>query len=39
MKKKNKNKRAFLSKCPVSGGACLNPLCVFGCIERKIRKG
>ncbi len=24
---------AFLNKCPVTGGICLNPMCIAGCIE------
>lgn len=26
--------KAFAGKCPVTGGTCLNPLCIFGCVER-----
>lgn len=29
-----KRRMAFLSKCPKSGGYCLNPMCTLGCIEQ-----
>lgn len=30
---KKKQKQSFMNTCPVSRGICLNPLCLFGCIE------
>ena len=42
MNKKNKTKtntensklcKAFAGTCPVTDGVCLNPMCMFGCIE------
>ncbi len=32
---KNKTKEEFLNTCPATGGVCMNPLCLFGCIEGK----
>ena len=31
-------KTKFLNTCPVTGGLCANPLCIFGCIENIITK-
>lgn len=25
--------QSFMNKCPATGGICLNPMCLFGCIE------
>lgn len=27
-----RNKETFIKKCP-NGGYCINPLCMFGCID------
>jgi len=32
-KRQQIKRKAFASKCPRTGGYCLNPLCMFGCIE------
>ena len=32
-RKKAPKKLLFLNKCPVTGGICLNPMCLMGCIE------
>jgi len=29
-------KTNFLRTCPNTGGCCMNPLCMFGCIENTI---
>lgn len=31
---KKKQASSFLNRCPATGGTCLNPLCLIGCIER-----
>jgi ribosomal protein S12 len=30
----NITKEKFMNTCPVTKGICLNPLCIFGCLER-----
>lgn len=35
MKIKSKTiQKAFAGKCPVTDAVCLNPMCVFGCMEK-----
>ena len=33
--KKYLKRRKFVKPCPKGGGYCLNPLCMFGCIENQ----
>lgn len=32
--RRNRLSKKFMKKCPVTSGTCLNPMCMFGCIER-----
>ena len=32
-KKRNQWKNKFFKQCP-NGGTCMNPICMFGCIEK-----
>lgn len=34
LKLRRKKLQKFMRKCPTAGGTCLNPMCMFGCIER-----
>lgn len=34
LQRRRKKLQKFMRKCPVTQGTCLNPMCMFGCIER-----